>query len=327
MIDDTDFARYLDVLHHGTVREAVHLATTLAARGTPPDVLLDQLVGRALAEVGRGWAAGAWSVAEEHRATSTSQAVVGALRPAPPDAGPGVVLACPDGEWHSMPAEILAHRLHLRGVRVRALGPSVAADDVAAALAEEQPVALLLSCTVLSSLPAAAQTVDVAARAGVPTVLGGAAVDAAGARRLGAAARPEDPDAVAALLRRWQALPPARPGGAPDVRGHRIAALRHDLVLAALLDVPRGGTGDALAVRHALRTALEEVVDVLAAAVLVGDRGLVATHLEALAGRHHVAPAAPHLPSALAALGRAVEVELPELELDLRDDLAAIGLS
>lgn len=106
---------------------------------TTEDLLLD-VIGPVQARVGGEWAAGRIGVAQEHAVTAIQDRVIAALahraprhrtaagtapRRATGTAPRRVTVACVDGEWHALPARLLAEVLRSRGFLVDYLGAHV----------------------------------------------------------------------------------------------------------------------------------------------------------------------------------------------------------
>jgi diguanylate cyclase (GGDEF)-like protein len=228
----------------GDVRAATELVLTLLDRGLGLRAVIVELLVPAQREAGRRWQAGAWSVAQEHLTTSVVDGVLAAATfgagsaPARGESRPRVLLVCPEGEWHQLPSRMFAALLVQTGVDVVQLGPSLPADELARALGESRYDAVALSCTLLSSLTAAAAAIRAAHAAGVPVLAGGRAFgrDAVRATTLGADGWTDDVDEAAALLRRWAHSRPAPRRPAVAV-AHPLADLApgvlEDLVAAA----------------------------------------------------------------------------------------------
>jgi len=134
--------------------------------------------------VGQKWEAGEWSIADEHAATAVAETAVAALthagrtRPGP---GPGaghVVLACAEGEWHTLPARMVAAVAATGDLRVTVLGPSLPADQLGRRLAAGDVDLLALSCTIASNLIGAARCIAAAHAHRVPVIVGGRAFGA-----------------------------------------------------------------------------------------------------------------------------------------------------
>ncbi|WP_371674663.1 B12-binding domain-containing protein [Streptomyces sp. NBC_00289] len=173
----------------------------------PESVLLD-LIAPVQGKVGEEWAANRMTVAQEHAATAINDRAIAALAGHPaayvaPAGGRGrVTVACIDGEWHALPARLVAEVLKLRGWRVDFLGAQVPTDHLIAHLHQTGPEAVALSSSVPTRLPAAHATITACQAVGIPVLVGGAAFGPHGryARLLGADAWAPDARAAADLL-------------------------------------------------------------------------------------------------------------------------------
>ncbi|MEV4313064.1 cobalamin-dependent protein [Actinocrispum sp. NPDC049592] len=169
------------------------------------DALLD-VIAPVQAKVGREWAANRISVAQEHAATAINDRVIAAMahhQVTRVESRLGrVVVACIDGEWHALPARLLAEVLRLRGWQVEFLGAKVPAQHLIAHLHLTGPDAVALSSSIATRLPTAHATITACQAAGVPVLAGGAAFGPDGryARLLGANAWAPDARRAADLL-------------------------------------------------------------------------------------------------------------------------------
>lgn len=157
----------------------------------PEDVLLD-VIAQVQMRVGAEWAANRITVAQEHAATAINERVIAALAHHPacaPTTEIGrVTVACVDGEWHALPARLLAEVLRLRGWRIDFLGAQVPTPHLIAHVHQHGPDAVALSCSIPTRLPTAHAAITACQAAGVVVLAGGAAFGAEGeyARLLGA---------------------------------------------------------------------------------------------------------------------------------------------
>ncbi|MGP4056743.1 cobalamin B12-binding domain-containing protein [Mycobacterium sp. 4D054] len=172
---------------------------------TGEEVLLD-VIAPVQRRVGAEWAANRITVAQEHAATAINDRAIAALSNHPACASSGgagrVTVACVDGEWHALPARLLAEVLKLRGWHVDFLGAQVPTPHLIAHLHQHGPDAVALSCMIPTRLPTAHAAITACQAAGVAVLAGGAAFGADGrfARRLGADAWAADARSAAALL-------------------------------------------------------------------------------------------------------------------------------
>ena len=168
------------------------IESTLSSGTDPADVHLDLLVP-ALRLVGHGWEQGRLSVADEHRATTVAQRIIGRLGPRFARRGRkrgAVVLGAPAGEQHALPGAILGDLLRNAGFEVLDLGADAPAASFAeTALRAHRLVAVVIGATTPDADRAIRATVRAVRSAGVdaPVLVGGAAIgDDRHARRLGA---------------------------------------------------------------------------------------------------------------------------------------------
>ncbi|MGY0020927.1 cobalamin B12-binding domain-containing protein [Streptomyces sp. YJ-C3] len=142
-------------------------------------ILLD-LIAPTQRRVGTEWAANKITVAQEHAATAINERCISALADAtahalPETARGRVVVACVDGEWHALPARLVAEVLRLRGWRVDYLGAQVPTEHLVAHLHHTGADAVLLSSSIPTHLPIAHTAISACQAIGVPVLAGGAA--------------------------------------------------------------------------------------------------------------------------------------------------------
>ncbi|HSK26617.1 MAG TPA: cobalamin-dependent protein [Jiangellales bacterium] len=276
--------RYLDAL--GTADPAAALAVAeeqLARAGGPEQpgavvgVLVD-VVCAAQHEVGVRWLAGRWNVAQEHAATAISERVVATLADRLPVGRRGrVVVACADREWHALPARVVDAALRSAGVRTTYLGAALPPLQLARYLHDTGPDALALSCSLAGSMLGARRTIEAAREAGVPVLLGGAALDHEGVRaaRLGAHAYAPDARSAADVLATMpRTATPVAPLDHPGADEAAEIGLRRSVVGAAVrdrVDLSIGPGAVGAEWREALDGLVPQVVDAVAAALLIED--------------------------------------------------------
>ncbi|GAA4877996.1 cobalamin B12-binding domain-containing protein [Actinomycetospora straminea] len=284
-------AAYLERLAASDEPGAVAVALGALDAGVDAETVLLDVVAGAQREVGDLWAAGEWTVVQEHVATHISERVVAAVAqraPAPASSALGkVAVACLDGEWHGLPARLLAEVLARHGWAVEFLGASVPAAQLATHLHRAGPDVVAISSSLPSRLPAARRMVEACHATGTPVLAGGAAFgeDGRWARAVGADGWAPDGRAAAAMLAAdpdgpWFADEAATATGTPgDVPAREEQAVLHarraELVrhVAAALR-PETAGGPVGTVPDELADDLGHLVDFLAAAVFVDDPGL-----------------------------------------------------
>jgi MerR family transcriptional regulator, light-induced transcriptional regulator len=171
----------------------------------------------ALYEIGRWWAVGDFSIADEHSATAVTQSVLGMLGPrmrtAPKDGRLALVTGSPE-ERHALGVQMVADFLEGDGWEVLNLGASTPARDLAGMADAEQPDVVALSTATPAGLPGAADAVEalLALQPRPLVVLGGQLWQGPAredAPSLGADLVVEDPRELVALLR--ERFPPQPP--------------------------------------------------------------------------------------------------------------------
>jgi methanogenic corrinoid protein MtbC1 len=180
------FQQYLDLVGDGDEFGATGIALGLLGAGVPAQRIMVDLIGGTQAQVGELWAANEWSVAREHAATAVNERVLAALSAqlsfASGSSAGGeysagrrgrIALACVDGEWHGLPARILAELLRMDGWRVDFLGASVPGPHLITHLHQTGPDAVALSCMIPTRLPRAHAAITACRSAGIPVIAGG----------------------------------------------------------------------------------------------------------------------------------------------------------
>ncbi|MEU4746239.1 cobalamin-dependent protein, partial [Actinosynnema sp. NPDC023658] len=220
VVDARGGARQLwDAVVDGDEDRAAEVVLRALAEGIDAETVLLDVIGAVQRRVGAEWAANRLTVAQEHTATAINERVIvrlGAAVDRPARHGGRITVACVDGEWHALPARLLAEVLKLRGFRVDYLGAQVPAPHLITHLHSTDPDAVALSGSLATRLPTAHATITACQSAGVPVVAGGAAFGPDGryARLLGAdvwapdARTPAHPKSTAPLPRPRGGYPP-----------------------------------------------------------------------------------------------------------------------
>lgn len=266
----------------------------------PEDALLD-VIASVQQRIGSEWAANRITVAQEHAATAINDRVIAALSRHPaaarPDSAGHVTVACVDGEWHALPARLLAETLRLRGWRVEFLGAQVPTPHLIAHLHQHAPDAALLSCSIATRLPTAHAAITACQAAGVSVLVGGAAFGPDGryARMLGADAWA--PDARTAEARLREGLPRLRLASThqaiddlphlADQEYSTVNASKGALVAATMAELENrfpamAGYSDEQ--RHHTRADIAHIVDFLTTALYVDDDDLFTSFITWTAG-------------------------------------------
>lgn len=328
---------YLKQAVHGDGRAGARLALDLIDNGVPSGDVIVNLLAAAQREVGERWLANRWTVAEEHLASGVSQKALDAVAHAivPPASTGLIVVACAEGDWHSLPAQMFAEMLRAEGFAVAFLGASTPADQVAAFLPRQRPDALAVSCNLPLFFGGVTRLVDAAHRHDLPVLAGGQALGREPTRavRLGADAWAPGIDGAVAVLRGWLHEPPRV---SDEATSFDTAAVQLDLSAAeiaaeALQSLfadypPMASLNEGQLART--RADLAYITRFAAAARLVGDRAVLTEMLDWLRvfdanrGEHAVALNAGL--TALAPVIRRTDPEAARLVLDAMQDEPAL---
>jgi len=144
----------------------------------------DEIIAPALWLVGRLWARGEISVADEHLATEISLRVLAlqreVTRTVKDRSGRTALLAAPAGEQHTVALQMIANLLRDAGYTVLMLGPDVPPDALAEAACRHEPEVICMTAT----MPDASDRVALAIREvergwkGAGYILGGSGLSA-----------------------------------------------------------------------------------------------------------------------------------------------------
>ena len=132
------------------------------SRGADTALVVRDLVMPALSEVGRMWARGEVSIAEEHLATALVARVLGrSSGSAAPAAAPAgrIVFACLAGEFHDLGIRFLADVARECGWDGESLGANVPREALVRFVSQRPPAALALSLSLAGHVPEAARTI------------------------------------------------------------------------------------------------------------------------------------------------------------------------
>ena len=137
-------------------RAAADLCVAHIESGTSLRELVEKSLAPAMAEVGGLWQAAIWSVVDEHIATGVAETALSAAARCDrrTSASGEIVVACVEGDWHSLPSRMVAEVLDGEGWSVRFLGASHPTSMLTDYVRRHRPEAVLLSCAVPMALPA-----------------------------------------------------------------------------------------------------------------------------------------------------------------------------
>ncbi len=199
-------ARLVQRLVEGDENGAWTIAQEALAGGASPTHIYQALFAPSMRTIGERWAKGEVTVAGEHRASVVMTRLVGRSGPLFQSRGTRigtVVVGAPAGEMHGLATSFAADILRAKRLDVIDLGADVPTDAfVQCARGANRLVAIAVCVVTAHSLLSAGQLIEALRNAdfGVPIFLGGAGVDAASARELGADHWASDVIAVADAL-------------------------------------------------------------------------------------------------------------------------------
>ncbi|MBR7672353.1 cobalamin-dependent protein, partial [Streptomyces daliensis] len=280
-------AEFVAAVSEGDEHTALRVVNGALEAGTEPEDVLLRIIAPAQYRVGEDWAADRISVATEHVATGISDravAAVAATHSAPRAWYRGrIAVACVEGEWHALPARILAEVLRLRGWRVDFLGAHVPGTHLIDHLHRTGAHLVALSCSLPVRLPAAYVAVSASQEAGVPVLAGGAGFGPDGeyARTLGVDMWAPDAVTAASLVHdEWPVLGGTRVPDLAHLEDQEYALLmrdRHRLVADTLAALPARFPAMKSYTSHQMRCTEDDlscIAEFLAAALYVDDQTL-----------------------------------------------------
>lgn len=215
-IESTTRGAYVQALLNTDIVAARRVAEDALAGGMTPQRLYLGVFAPALHEIGALWERGRATIAQEHLATATTQALMARLWPgtAPaPQRAPCAITTATEGDWHVLGARFLADFLEAEGWTVVDLGAATPTTELVALVARMRPALVCLSTTMPGNLPAARAAVAALKRLDTPPLVavgGHAYTTSAAPLALGAA-----PDLYASDAAEFLAQLRARLTGAP----------------------------------------------------------------------------------------------------------------
>jgi methanogenic corrinoid protein MtbC1 len=264
---------------------ALAVVARAVAAGAGTEVVIDELLAPAQVDMGRRWAKGQIGAAEVRASAAIVRSALARVAPAavPTERRP-VAVACPEGEQHELPAEMVTELLRAAGWPVTLIAGGVPASELHPYFGEHRPLALLLSCTTASGLPGAARAIEVAQDNGVAVIAGGRAFgsDDRRAMRLGATAWASSVPAAIEVLGQWADTAPRMSlGRALSVEYQKFETALPRIRAAAIGSLFRSSLrrSDDFAAAALVRDRLDLLLAHLGAAVLLDDGHLFFDHL------------------------------------------------
>ncbi len=198
-----------------------------------------------------------------------------------------VLVACVEGEYHTVPARMGVERLRQDGWDVTFLGASLPPQDLQSFAVTAQLDAVVLSCTVPLFLPGASSCIAALAEVGLTAVAAGAAFGTSPwrAERLGASAWIGPDDEPTAVLS--GPLPPARGTAEVDADAAELEMQIGEIVEECLSEmgilIPQMANYDARQLAHT-RADLNYILRYVVVSIMLGDGPLFDDFIRWLAG-------------------------------------------
>jgi MerR family transcriptional regulator, light-induced transcriptional regulator len=141
----------------------------------PPELVVVEVLQKAVAEIGEGWYKGDVTVQQEHFCSGLVVRHLEALvMGAPSPTRPGrVLVACPPEENHTVGLLVLTYLLRRRGWEVVYLGANMPAEHLETTISAAKPQLVILSAQQLHSAASLLDMAEVLQRAGIPLAYGG----------------------------------------------------------------------------------------------------------------------------------------------------------
>ena len=259
----------------GDAAAIYHMISDLLGEGMPFDAILLEVLSPVQNGLGERWRSGDYLISEEHAATSAIETVVALLAGSleQPEDAKRVVIACVEGDDHSLPGRFLNALLLYRGFRTTYLGGTMPADDLEKFLLEDPPDAVALTCAMTTHLPGALASIAAAHNVALPVIVGGDAFGEDGSRAARLGADDWAPDLLAAVdaLETWEVgkLPTGDPV-APSSEYLALIAARPAITAAASSQV--AGSPEQSARHH---DEVELLFDVLLAAMVCDEDAII----------------------------------------------------
>ena len=207
LVDSDLVANYLELAVAGDIAQARRLVMGWLDRGVPFAEVVG-LLAAAQHEAGRRWQSAQWSVADEHLVSGVTQRCLDVVSSIPEtrQSTAHVLMACAEGDWHSLPSQMFGELLRARGLHVTDLGASTPAVHVAQYLDRRHADALVITCSIPLHFAGVTKLAAVAHARGVPVLAGGRALAAHPQRAiaLGADAWADDVDTAVETIHAWR---------------------------------------------------------------------------------------------------------------------------
>jgi len=154
--------RYTVALLTGDHREASRVVKDALDRGIEPVAIYVEVFRPAMEEVGNAWVGGELNIANGHLATSITLQQITYVRDArkrKPELSVTAVVACVEGEMHSVGTSVIASLFQMEGWDVSVLGQDTPTDDLVELVRVRKPNLVMLSLALPDRIPVASRAV------------------------------------------------------------------------------------------------------------------------------------------------------------------------
>jgi methanogenic corrinoid protein MtbC1 len=232
-----------EIVARGSRKEAVRFVHSLLTTAAEPVALIQDGLVPVLRRVGELWELALIDPVEAHAMTSIVEELLSAIALHLPHgtARQQVIVACPEGEWHALPARISSELLQTHDWSVTFAGASTPSPTLGALVRSQQPLAAVLSCTTAARLVAARDAIEVLHEHHVPVLVGGPGFgnDERRARAVGADGWARSVTGADRILASWSRRAPtikSAPAAPAPQLSPEDAAQAADVVLRRLED-------------------------------------------------------------------------------------------
>lgn len=241
MTNHSQVGELVELLLTRDAAAATRLVVSMVERGTPVEVVLHELIGPAQAELGERWHRNEISVADEHAATAIVDAMLPILTLNVDDSpfeyfDRRVIVVCAVGEWHTLPARLLAETLRASGAQIEFLGPSMPPSHLARFIAQNPQDLLAVSCSTPLTLNGVLACVHVAHDVDMPVLAGGRGLGVTEHRAKVLGADLWAPHTTDAIRLASEPLPREVREPTADLEGSVDLALQRGVIVAGAMD-------------------------------------------------------------------------------------------
>jgi excisionase family DNA binding protein len=158
----------------GDEATARNLARTVVSEGSTVADLIEQVIAPSLREIGQAWHDGKLSIWVEHRASATTERILGDVAPHPRGRRRGSALvAAVAGDRHSLATTMAAVTLRENNWHVHHLGADMPPDAIVDFVAHHDIDVAVLTVVNPDCADLAQSTAEALEQAGTPTIVGG----------------------------------------------------------------------------------------------------------------------------------------------------------